>query len=113
MTTPEGRIKDRVKKALNKLGAYYFMPVQRGLGASSLDFICCYEGRFFAIETKVPGKKLSPRQEVVAAAMVHAGAIVMVVRDATNIKYMIKLLKSEHPTIAVHDALAVINYPVR
>jgi len=60
--TPEGRIKDLVKRLLRRHNVYYHMPVQNGLGAPSLDFICCCEGKYFAIETKAPGKKPTIRQ---------------------------------------------------
>lgn len=54
MKTPEGKLKDEVKKYLKSIGAYYFMPVQMGFGATTLDFLICYRGRFFGIETKNP-----------------------------------------------------------
>jgi len=78
--TPEGRVKNRVRKVLARYaGLYQFWPVSTGLGATSLDVIGCYKGCFFAIETKTAGKKLTPRQEVTAAQMVAAGAKVFVV----------------------------------
>jgi hypothetical protein len=77
--TPEGKIKDVVKKVLTKHGAYYFMPVQNGYGAATLDFLCCYNGLFFAIETKAPGKKLTERQELTKASMNKAGGLVFVI----------------------------------
>ena len=48
MKTPEGRIKEYVKKHLRKIGAYFFMPVQVGYGETSLDFLCCVDGKFVA-----------------------------------------------------------------
>jgi penicillin-binding protein-related factor A (putative recombinase) len=39
------------------------MPVPSGYGESTLDYIGCYKARFFAIETKKPGGKLTPRQQ--------------------------------------------------
>ena len=41
------------------------MPVQTGLGASTLDYLCCVNGHFVAIETKAPGAHLTARQLVV------------------------------------------------
>ena len=60
--TPEGKVKDAVKKVLDKHGVYYFMPVQAGYGKPGLDFHCIHKGRGFCIETKAPGKKPTPRQ---------------------------------------------------
>lgn len=54
--TPEGKVKEMVKKLLREMGAYYHMPVMNGMGKPTLDFICCYKGMFFAIEAKAPGK---------------------------------------------------------
>lgn len=71
--TPEGKVKADVKKYLKEHGAYFFMPVQSGYGAATLDFLVCLNGRFVAIETKAPGKKLTARQEAVAREIVIAG----------------------------------------
>jgi hypothetical protein len=77
--TPEGIIKDRVKKVLRAAGAYYHMPVSNGMGAPSLDFIACYRGHFIAIETKAPGKKPTPRQLITMRDMAAAGGFVFIV----------------------------------
>lgn len=74
MTTPEGKLKAKVKTFLKERGAYFFMPVPSGYGTPTLDFIGCYKGRFFAIETKAPGKKPTPRQEQTLKAMWMKGA---------------------------------------
>ena len=62
--TPEGKIKDIVKKKLKEAGVYYFMPVQNGMGAPALDFFVCYKGLFIGIETKAPSKTPTPRQRL-------------------------------------------------
>jgi hypothetical protein len=78
--TPEGRVKRRVRRLLDRYeGLYQFWPVQSGLGATTLDVLGCYRGRFFAVETKAAGKALTPRQETTAAQMVAADAKVFVV----------------------------------
>ena len=71
--TPEGAIKAKVKTILNKYGAYYFMPVQGGYGARTLDFLGCHSGRFFAIETKAPGKRMTEQQRAIADRIAKAG----------------------------------------
>lgn len=81
MTTPEGKIKERVKKLLKAYGIYYHMPVMNGMGAPTLDFICCYKGRYFAIETKAPGKKPTPRQLITIRDIEQAGGWVFVVAN--------------------------------
>ncbi len=72
----------RVKKLLTKYGAYMFMPVQSGYGAPGLDFYGCHKGRMFAVETKRPGKHLTPRQELIKEAVEKAGGIVFVIGEA-------------------------------
>jgi len=61
--TAEGVIKDMVNAVLKRNGAYYFCPVQNGLGAAGLDYHCCLGPVAFFIETKAPGKAPTPRQE--------------------------------------------------
>lgn len=63
--TPEGKVKDAVKKWLRDRGYWFYMPVQNGMGVVGIpDFICCCAGKFVAIETKAPGKRknLTPNQ---------------------------------------------------
>ena len=91
--TPEGRVKNKVNKALHELGAYRFMPVQRGMGAPALDYYNCLWGMFVAVETKVPGKQLTDRQKNTACQIAGAGGIVFVIRDQTDIDIMIERLK--------------------
>lgn len=86
--TPEGKVKDQVKRALKCLRdkgypVYYHMPVQNGMGKSTLDFVGCIAGKFFAIETKAPGKKPTERQLGTIAEMEKAGAAVFVY-DGSN-----------------------------
>ena len=75
MKGPEARIKDVVRKWLKSIGAYRFSPVQMGIGSPTLDDLCCIEGRFFAIEYKMPGKKPTPRQRLTMAAIDAAGGV--------------------------------------
>ncbi len=56
--TPEGKVKAAVKTFLKTKGVWYCMPMGTGFGNSGVpDFLCCYNGRFIAIETKAPGKR--------------------------------------------------------
>jgi hypothetical protein len=72
--TPEAKVKVRVKAMLNEHAAYYFMPVQTGLGSRTLDFLGCHSGRFFSIETKAPGKHMTEQQLSIADRMMKSGA---------------------------------------
>jgi hypothetical protein len=64
MLTPERKVKDKVKKVLKELGAYYAMPATGGYGSSGVpDFLVCYHGRFIGIECKANGGKTTALQE--------------------------------------------------
>lgn len=45
------------------------------------DIICCFKGRFIAIEVKSPKDKLSPEQEGFIASVRHCGGLAVVVRS--------------------------------
>lgn len=92
--TPEGKVKQKVKKALDLLGAdcWRFMPVQTGYGSPALDFLLSIRGHFVAIETKAPGKKLTPLQEGTKAAIEAAGGIVLVVWDESSLAIALKII---------------------
>lgn len=75
MKTPEGYVKDAVRKYLKSIGAYRFSPVQMGIGSPTLDDLCCIGGRFVAIEYKRPGKIPTPRQNLTMGEIRRAGGI--------------------------------------
>lgn len=76
MPTPEAAIKARIRAYLvDEKKAYYFAPVQMGMGVSTLDILCCIAGRFVGIEVKVPGKKPTPRQNFNIKAINDAGGV--------------------------------------
>ena len=91
--TPEGRVKAMVDRELSRfLKLYKFKPVQNGMGAPGLDYYCCINGQFVAIETKVPGKNLTPRQETTKRAIEAAGGLVFVIRTKDDADRMIAVL---------------------
>jgi VRR-NUC domain len=90
--TPEGKVKSKVSGLLKATpDLYYFMPVQGGYGAATLDYLGCYLGRFFAIETKAPGKEPTARQVQTIASLQRAGAKVFVIDgDISELKYWLE-----------------------
>ena len=51
--TPEGKVKNQVKKILDAHKVYHFSPPGMGLGRSGIpDIIACFNGKFIAIECK-------------------------------------------------------------
>ena len=83
MATPENKVKNQVKKILQsfKPALYAHWPVQTGYGAACLDCHGCCSGRYFAVETKAPGKKLTKRQEITRDDILEAGGRVFVVGE--------------------------------
>lgn len=90
-TTPEGKIKKTVSALLKSVpGLFYTMPVPSGFGESTLDYIGCYRGKYFAVETKAPGKKPTSRQEAIIDKMRKAGGTVFVIDgDLSELKHWI------------------------
>lgn len=86
--TPEGKVKEAVKKVLTegnrKHKIYQFWPVQSGYGAATLDCLGAYFGQAFAIETKAPGGKPTPRQRLAIKEMEAAGIQVFVIDGDTS-----------------------------
>jgi len=86
--TEEGKIKEQVKKMLKHFGAYFEMPVPGGYGKSGLDFNVCYRGFWLSIETKAPGKKLTPRQEATVRRIREAAGVALVVDGPQGLDHL-------------------------
>ena len=62
--TPEGEIKDQVRKVLDEMGAYYFFPAANGYGRTGIpDVIACVGGHFIGIECKAGNKQPTALQQ--------------------------------------------------
>ena len=62
--TPEGEIKDQVRKVLDEMGAYYFFPAANGYGRTGIpDIIACVGGHFIGIECKAGSKQPTALQQ--------------------------------------------------
>ena len=62
--TPEGEIKDQVRKVLDEMGAYYFFPAANGYGRTGIpDIIACVGGHFVGIECKAGSKQPTALQQ--------------------------------------------------
>ena len=83
--TPEGKVKAAVRKLLVEFGIYYFSPAANGFGRAGIpDIICCFGGRFIAIECKAGKGTTTALQDRELAAIRTAGGMAMVVNE-TNI----------------------------
>jgi hypothetical protein len=93
--TPEGKTKSLIKRLLDKwhiasakdsgkmVGAsqgWYYMPAQNAFGVTGIpDYIGHFQGKFFAIEAKAPGKKPTGLQALQIAAIIGSSGAVFVV----------------------------------
>lgn len=87
--TPEGRVKAAVKKLFDEKKIWYYQPVQNGMGRVGIpDFICCYQGRFLAVETKAPGRvnDVTPNQHFVLQEIREHGGFSVVVDSVETLK---------------------------
>jgi hypothetical protein len=83
--TPEKKVKEKVKKILNKLDCYYCMPSTGGYGSSGVpDIIACYQGIFIGIECKANGNKPTALQQKHLRDISVSGGKSLVI-DETNI----------------------------
>jgi hypothetical protein len=94
MLTPERRVKDKVKKVLKELGAYYAMPATGGYGSSGVpDFLVCLRGRFIGIECKANGGKPTALQEKNLDDIRKNNGIAFVV-DENNVGDLLELMSA-------------------
>jgi len=90
--TPEGKVKDAIKKILNKNDIWYFMPAANGFGKVGVpDFICCWGGKFLAIEAKAKGKReyTTANQNIRIEEIRHADGWAIVVDDVKQLEEFI------------------------
>lgn len=107
--TPEGKVKAKIKKELTRYTElYYYMPVPGGFGKTTLDYLGCHHGRFFAIEAKAPGKKLTQMQERDRDIIRAAGGVVFEIIGDVGLEELARWLKevddNEHPSPDIDGA---------
>ena len=86
--TPEGEIKDQVRKILDEMNAYYFFPATNGYGRTGIpDVIACIGGHFVGIECKAGSKQPTALQQRELDNIEKAEGTGLVV-NADNIKYL-------------------------
>lgn len=81
-TTPEGKVKAKVKALLKKHNIYYCTPATGGYGRSGIpDFICCVNGKFLAIECKAGTNKTTALQNWEIDSIIACGGKAMVINE--------------------------------
>ena len=91
--TPEGKVKEKAKRILDAIGAYYFMPATGGYGRSGIpDIVGCLNGVFFAVECKANGGRPTALQLREIDRINVAGGFAIVV-DEDNVSLLESLSK--------------------
>jgi len=92
-STPEAKVKEKIKKVLKEHGVYYAMPMGTGYGNSGVpDFLCCVNGFFVAIEAKAGKGEPTALQWKNLKEVNAAGGYTLVVRE-TNIDYLKEVIQ--------------------
>ena len=93
MSTPESKVKDKIKKILKEHSVYYAMPMGTGYGNSGVpDFLCCVNGFFVAIEAKAGKGETTALQDKNLKEINAASGYTLVIRE-TNIDYLKKVIQ--------------------
>lgn len=83
MATPEALVKKKIRKILDEVGVYYAMPIGTGYGNSGVpDFLCCVNGKFFAIEAKAGKGKTTALQDAHIERIHSAGGVALVINES-------------------------------
>lgn len=82
-STPEAKVKAKIKAILKEHGVYYAMPIGTGYGNSGVpDFLCCVNGKFLAIEAKAGKGQTTALQESNLRAIRASRGTAMVINEA-------------------------------
>jgi len=77
--TPEGRVKKKLRDILDDNNMYYFMPATGGYGRSGVpDIVGCVSGKFFAIECKAPGGRVTALQQREIENIIASGGVAFI-----------------------------------
>ena len=87
----EKAIENKIKQYLKTVEDLYFFKEHGGLyGTAGVpDIICCYKGRFIAIEVKAPDGKATALQDATIRRIIGAGGIARIVRSLEEVKSII------------------------
>lgn len=99
-STPEAKVKAKIKAILKEHGVWYAMPMGTGYGNSGVpDFLCCVSGRFIAVEAKAGKGIPTALQEKNLRDIKAAGGFALVVNENNlgELEARIKLYKGELP----------------
>jgi len=91
-TTPEAKVKAKIKAILKAHNIYYAMPIGTGYGNSGVpDFLCCVNGKFVAIEAKAGKGQPTMLQIKNLDAVNAAGGYTLIIRE-DNLEYLTNVI---------------------
>lgn len=103
--TPEGKVKDAIKKLLKNYGIYYFMPRGSTFGRQGVaDFVCCINGKFLSIEAKADShSKQTAMQKYDESLVRNAGGTYIVVHkdNLSELESVLSYAKTERQNSSV------------
>jgi hypothetical protein len=95
--TPEGKVKDKVKRLFKSMGVYYAMPATGGYGVSGVpDFLVCLKGRFIGVECKAGKGKPTALQLKNLAEIEASGGISVIVNEENLEQFETTMRKYYH-----------------
>lgn len=87
--TPEGKVKDRIKKVLKERQIYFVMPATGGYGSSGApDILVCHKGKFYGIEVKSGVNKPTALQLDNLKRIEECGGYALVINESNVDDYM-------------------------
>jgi hypothetical protein len=87
--TPEGKVKEVVKKFLKEKGIYYIMPATGGYGSSGApDIVVCHKGKFYGLEVKSGENKPTALQMDNLSRIEKNGGYAIVINESNVNDYM-------------------------
>lgn len=104
MATPEGKVKEAVKKILDGFNVYYFMPAANGYGRAGIpDVVCCYYGYFMALECKSASGKTTALQDRELERIRERGGAALVINgrpeSLASLVLLLQKMKEKHETV--------------
>lgn len=92
-TTPEAKVKAKIKGILKAHNVYYAMPIGTGYGNSGVpDFLCCVNGHFLGIEAKAGKGTTTALQDKNIQQIKDAGGTATVINEDT-LDYLEQLIQ--------------------
>ena len=92
--TPESKVKTKIKRTLDSMGAYFLQPMGTGFGANGApDIVACYKGFFIGIEAKAGKNKTTALQELNLAKIKMMGGLALVINEM-NVSQLKELIET-------------------